>query len=110
MKKTIYFLSAILLGILVTTWYSCESDPSDPEESCAQDEICEGKTVSACCTEDACVWEYNGKEYTQDELDQLIADLGCAVAYSPEEFKAAKASIIDQLQALLEKAHAGLNQ
>lgn len=104
MKKTVYFLSAILLGIVVTTWYSCEKDP---EESCFQEEICEAKEVTACCTDDVCVYKYNGKEYSEAEIDDLIDDLGCAVAYSPDNLKAARASIVDQLKALIQKARAG---
>ncbi len=112
MKKTIYLLSAVLLGIIVTTWYSCEKDP---EESCFQEEICEAKDVTACCemVDDVqvCVYKYNGKEYDPDtEIDQLYIDLGCEVAYSPSDFKAAKAAIVDQLHALLEKARAGLKK
>jgi hypothetical protein len=77
MKKTFYLLSVILLGILVTTWYSCEAVP---EETCEQDEICENKFVTACCTENECVYKYNGKEYTEDQIDQLAEDLGCGTS------------------------------
>lgn len=76
MKRTISLLSsAVLLGIIVATWYGCEKDS---EETCEQDEICESKFVTACCTdEDDCVFKYNGKEYPSSQIDELAADLGC---------------------------------
>lgn len=104
MKKTIYLLGAVLVGFIVTTWVSCEKDP---EESCFQEEICTDVNVTACCdANDVCVYKYNGKEYGEDEMAQLIEDTGCAVAYSPMDLKAAKSAIADQLKALLEKARA----
>jgi hypothetical protein len=103
MKKTIFLLSAILLGIAVTTWYSCETDP---EETCEQDEICEAKFVTACCTDNECVYKYNGKEYSEDQVGQLAKDLGCDAVneeMESESQKKALASVVDQLKALMAK-------
>jgi hypothetical protein len=101
MKKTILLLSAILSVIMVTTWYSCETDP---EEVCEQDEICEAKLVTACCIGDVCVWKYNGKEYTEDQLGDLANELGCAAVSAeldPESQKSALSGVFDQLKALM---------
>jgi hypothetical protein len=76
MKKKIFLLSVSLLGILAT-WYNCESEP---EETCEQDEICAGVYVTYCCTENGCVYKYNGKEYTDDQLDELAEETGCGSA------------------------------
>jgi hypothetical protein len=103
MKKTIVLLSVILLGMLAT-WYSCEKDP---EETCYQDEICEGHFVTACCTEDECFFKYNGKEYAEDQLDELEADMGCSAAIgvlksgSQEDDSSV---IIEKLRALMNRA------
>jgi len=99
MKKTIFLLSFVLLAILVTTYYSCETDP---EEICEQDEICEGKLVTACCTENECVYKYNGIEYTEDQLDQLAEELGCASAVGVLK----SGSQEDELSAVIEKLEA----
>ena len=104
MKKIFYFLSAATLGTLLTVWYSCEKDP---EESCKQDEICEAKFVTACCTDNDCVYKYNGNEYTEDQVDQLAIDLGCTTAVSLKSADADEdlAGVIEQLKALMAKAH-----
>ena len=100
MKKTISLLSVILLGILVTIWYSCETDP---EEICEQDEICENKFVTACCTEDECVYKYNGKEYTEDQLGQLAEDLGCASVKALKSGSDDLSGVIEKLKALMSR-------
>ena len=105
MKKPIYLLAAVLLGIMVTTWYSCEGDP---EESCFQDEICEGQEVTACCTEDVCVFTYNGKDYTEDEKAQLIEDLGCAPVGLLKSSD--MSALYNRLNEILAKARAGLKK
>jgi hypothetical protein len=103
MKKIIYILSVVLLGIMAT-WYSCETDP---EETCQQDEICEGKYVTACCTENECVYKYNGKEYTEDQLDELAEDLGCGSASGvliksgSQEYDLS--DVIEKLKALMDR-------
>jgi len=99
MKRTIFLLSAVLIGILVITYYSCESDP---EETCYQDEICTDKFVSACCTENECLYKYNGKEYTEDQIDQLAEDLGCSSAVGILK----SGSQEDDLSAVIEKLEA----
>jgi len=103
MKKKFYLLSVILLGILVTTWYSCETDP---EETCGLDEICEAKFVTYCCTEDECVYKYAGKEYTEDQIGQLAADLGCGTAgvgLKAESQENDLSAVIEQLKALRDR-------
>ena len=102
MNKAIYLISVVLLGILITTWYSCEEDP---EATCFQDEICPAKFVTACCTENECVYKYGGKEYTEDQLDQLEADLGCsaAVALKSGCQECETSDVIVRLKALMDR-------
>ncbi len=104
MKKTVYLLIAILFGILVINYYSCETDP---EEVCLQDEICADHFVTACCTEDGkCVYKYNGKEYTEDQLDELESDLGCSAAIGflkTESQKDDSSAVIEKLKALMSR-------
>ena len=102
MKKKFYLLSVILFGILVTTWYSCETDP---EETCELDEICVAKFVTVCCTENECVYKWNGKEYTDDQLDELEADLGCgtAVALKSGSQEDDSSAVIEKLKALMDR-------
>ena len=103
MKKRVFFLSAILFGIYAITWYSCETDP---EEVCEQENnICAEQTepVTYCCSEGDCYYQFNGQNYTDNELDQLAEDLGCAVAIvllkSGEEVKD-YSEVIAKLEAL----------
>jgi len=102
MKKKFYLLSVILLGILVTTWHSCETDP---EETCEQDEICENKFVTYCCTENECVYKWNGKEYTDDQLDELAEELGCgsAAVLKSGSRENDLSGVIEQLKALRDR-------
>jgi len=102
MKKKFYLLSVILMGILVTTWYSCETDP---EETCELDEICTNKFVTVCCTENECVYKYNGKEYTEDQLDELEADLGCGTAMVLKSGSQGNdlSGVIERLKALMDR-------
>jgi len=103
MKKKFYLLSVILMVILVTTWYSCELDP---QETCEQDEICENKFVTYCCTENECVYKWNGKEYTDDQLDQLAEDLGCGtsgVILKSGSRENDLSGVIEQLKALRDR-------
>ena len=101
MKKTILFLSIILIGIVVAVWNACETDP---EESCKQDEICTDKFVTACCTDNACTYKYNGKEYSDSEIDQLAEDLGCSTAKSTDQSNDLN-EVIERLNALMQEAH-----
>ena len=100
MKKAFLLLSIVFLGLLLTTYYSCETDP---EETCEQDEICENKFVTACCTEDECVYKYNGKEYTEDQLGQLAEDLGCASAKTLKSGSDDLSGVIEKLKALMSR-------
>ena len=77
MKRSSFYLSVFILGIFVALISGCETTPL---ESCEQDEICTGKSVTACCSDtDGCYYEYNGKKYGDDaeSLAQLAKDLGC---------------------------------
>ena len=99
------FLSAVIICAVIVVWYSCESDP---EESCKQDEICTDKFVTACCTESECVYKYNGKEYTEDQIDQLAKDLGCSTAMVLKGTEAQDndlSEVIARLRALMDRVH-----
>jgi hypothetical protein len=74
MKKSIILLSLLSITAFFIAIYSCKVDS---KETCQQDEICTSKFVSACCTNDVCTYTYDGKEYSEDEIDQLAKDLGC---------------------------------
>ena len=84
MKKIKIYLPIILLGLFIVFSSGCETTPA---ESCEQDEICSGKTVTACCTETSCYYEYNGVQYGDDaeSLARLAAALGCASALNYKE-------------------------
>jgi hypothetical protein len=106
MKKTGLFISALLIAVLVTTWYSCETDP---KETCEQDEICTAKFVTYCCTNNECVYKYDGKEYPEDQIDQLTSDLGCGTtsivlksAGDQDDFQ----FVVEKLKALKARVHA----
>ena len=104
MKKAIYLISIVFLGILITTWYSCEEDP---EETCGLDEICAGVNVTYCCTEYECVYKYNGKEYTDDQLDELAEETGCGSASAVNLKSGCRendlSSVIEKLKALRDR-------
>lgn len=76
MKKSKIYLPFILLGLFVAFISGCETTPV---ESCEQDEICVGKTVTACCSESECYYEYDGIQYGDDKesLAALAVALGC---------------------------------
>lgn len=76
MKKEAFYLPALLLGIFLIFISGCSTTP---QENCEQDEICAGKTVTACCNDAGCYYEYKGKTYGDDEqsMAELIKDLGC---------------------------------
>lgn len=77
MKKSVYLLSFLFSGILVTTAiFSCEEDTNE-DETCQKDEICEAKYATVCCTDDGCVYKIDGKEYT--DIDDAEIALGCSV-------------------------------
>ncbi len=105
MKKTILFLGIILIGIVVAVWNACQTDS---QESCTQAEICTDKLVTSCCTDNDCVYKYNGKEYTEDEREQLAEDLGCITAVSglkSTDQDNDLSGVIERLKALMEEAH-----
>jgi hypothetical protein len=102
-KKKIVLSSAVLLGFFLTIWYSCEPDP---KETCLQDEICQ-VTVTACCDDNnVCVYKYNGKEYTEDQLGDLANELGCVAVRVEEESisqKTAVSEVVEELKALMSR-------
>jgi hypothetical protein len=81
MKRVTFYLSVLLLGMFLTYVSGCTTTPL---ESCEEDEICTGKTVTACCNEDECYYEYNGVKYGDDpaSLAKLANDLGCTFSAS----------------------------
>jgi hypothetical protein len=106
MKKSSFLLFVIFAGILVTALLSCQDDP---KETCLQDEFCTSKMVTACCDDNnVCVYKYNGKEYTEDEKDQLALDLGCGNVKNALKSGGQTndlSEIVAQLKALMTKVH-----
>ena len=102
MKKAIVYLHLIFLGTFFVFLSGCVTEPL---ETCEEDEICEGKTVQACCTDTKCYYIYNGVEYGDDaaSLERLATDLGCAKAGSLT-FKEDIDDLILRLEALSEIA------
>ncbi len=102
MKKTAFYLSVLLLGVFLVFISGCSTTP---EETCEQDEICTGKTVTACCNVDECYYEFNGVKYGDDAESQtrLAVALGCTQASSPT-FKEDISDLILRLEALGEIA------
>ena len=102
MKKNKIYLSVIILALIVGFISGCETTPT---ESCEQDEICSGKTVTACCTETSCYYEYNGVQYGDDaaSLAALAAALGCTQA-SAANYKEDIDNLVLRLEALGEIA------
>lgn len=83
MKKASSFILIVsLFGFFLTFISGCETTPP---ESCEQDEICTGKSVTACCTDANCYYEYNGVQYGDDatSLASLAVALGCTQASAP---------------------------
>lgn len=99
MKKSIYLLPIFLLGLFFFV-ASCEKT-EDPVETCEQDEICESKSVTVCCTDNVCVYKYNEKEYadTEESLAKLAKDLGCTAKKSPS-YESDMAMIAERLVVL----------
>jgi hypothetical protein len=102
MKRATFYLSVLLLGVFLAFVSGCSTTP---EETCEQDEICTGKTVTACCTEAECYYEYNGVKYGTDaqSMTSLAVALGCTQA-SALTYKEDISDIILRLEALGEIA------
>ena len=102
MKKAAFYLSVLLLGVFLAFVSGCSTTP---EETCEQDEICTGKTVTACCNVDECYYEFNGVKYGNDteSKTRLAVALGCTQASSPT-FKEDISDLILRLEALGEIA------
>jgi hypothetical protein len=110
MKKRFLFASLLSFFTIALIAVSCTSDPY---EYCEIEEFCNNQEVEACCTDDngdiSCVWKYNGKEYT--DIKELNEDLGCsasAIVLKSEEASAEQDDVLFRLQALMDRAHAGL--
>ncbi|MCG8700967.1 MAG: hypothetical protein MI922_23145 [Bacteroidales bacterium] len=104
MKKLNFLIPAILLGVLMVV-ASCEEDE---KETCKQAEICAAKAVTSCCTDDVCVYKYNGKEYAESEVEQLALDLGCGTASA--QLKSSDINqLISKLEALMQDVKATCN-
>ncbi len=104
MKRFAILLSAIFLVFILVYVSGCTTTP---EETCEQDEICTGKTVTACCNADECFYEFNGVKYGDDaqSVANLAAALGCAQGNTPT-YKEDMGNLILRLQALGEIAKA----
>lgn len=89
-------LTFLLMGLFAVSLTNCSEED---EEVCEQDEICASESVTTCCDNDVCTWQYDGRTYSEDELAQLASDLGCTSAV---------ADLIPSLQALAAKAQAQL--
>jgi len=101
-KKLWIIVPFIAIIALIPFIHSCDEGDI---ETCEQEEICTGKTVSACCTPLECYYTYNGNRYEDDDasLNQLAVDLGCASASSPS-YNDDIASLKSQLILLSEMA------
>jgi len=104
MKRAKIYLLLIFLGLFLGTNYSCEITP---DNSCEQDEICPGKSVTACCSSTSCYYVYNGVEYGDDanSMAKLAVALGCTQGSAPT-FKEDIDALILRLQALGDFARA----
>jgi hypothetical protein len=100
MKKTIFLIAVLFITVLAATWYSCGD--TNPLETCEQDEICTDKYVTACCTNNVCVYKYNGNVYTENQLDDLATELGCSSVKSAGEDDD-MSGVINSLKALLDR-------
>jgi hypothetical protein len=106
MKKVPFYLSILMLGILMTMLSGCDLESL---ENCEQDEICAGKFVTACCNDNECYYTYNGKRYGDDaeSLNQLAKDLGCTYSALPE-YENEIGDIVLRLTALKELARTNI--
>lgn len=100
MKRATFYLSLLILGTFISLATDCNMSSL---EQCEQDEICPGKTVSACCNDVECYYMYNGKKYgdDSDSLAQLARDLGCTFT-GMAEYESDIQDIILRLTALKE--------
>ncbi len=113
MKRKLFLLSFLSVVTIALFTVSCETEPV---EHCEQEEICDGHEVTACCTDDngaiTCVYKYNGKEYTEDQLDELSEDLGCtntsAIVLKSTDCGMTIEDVKMKLVELMELTHAGL--
>jgi hypothetical protein len=77
MKKAKLYSPSFFLGMFLILISACLPEN---QQSCEVDEICDGKSVQACCTDVRCYYIYNGVEYGDDaaSLERLATALGCA--------------------------------
>lgn len=81
-KANSFFLTVFLFGFFLIFISGCDTTPT---ESCEQDEICTGKSVTACCSDADCYYEFNGVQYGDDaaSMASLAVALGCTQASAP---------------------------
>ncbi|UXP33831.1 hypothetical protein N6H18_07700 [Reichenbachiella agarivorans] len=107
MKNVRIFGLLLVFGLTAVMLTNCDS-AVDALESCSQEEICPSKDVTACCDNKECVYKYDGKEYPEDDIDQLADDLGCGSSSNARVASTEGAELIGRLQDLLAEAKAGL--
>ena len=103
-------LGLLSLTVFLLFTISCDSDPY---EYCEVETFCNNQDVEACCTDDngdvSCVYKFNGKEYTS--LEELEKALGCStssIVLKSADADVEQDDIAFRLQALMDRAHAGL--
>lgn len=104
MKKISFKSLLLIISSIFLITVSCEEIAP---ETCQEDEICDGKSVQACCTatiDDGydCVYKYDGKEYPDSDIDVLADLLGCADTKSTS-FEKDNEAIIAALQELMDR-------
>lgn len=105
MKKKLLYLGLSFITAALLFTISCGEE--DDDETCGEEDICDGKTVTACCSTDnsgdyACVYKYNGVEYPESEIDDLADVLGCSSTKSTN-YDEDNEYVIAALEALMEK-------
>jgi len=102
MKRANIYLPVLMFGLFFIFISGCTTTPT---ESCVQEDFCPGKTVTACCTDTECSFEYNGVKYGDDQesKDKLADLLGCVQASAPT-YKEDISDLVLRLDALSEIA------
>ena len=108
MNRTPFYFSVIILFTFVALISGCDMNTL---ETCEEDEICEGKTVMACCNDMECYYTYNGKKYGDDpdSLAQLARDLGCTFS-GMANYDTEIETLVLQLNALRELAKSNISK
>lgn len=108
MSRLPFYFSVLILGVFVALISGCETIPL---EECEQEEICAGKTVTACCDEIECYYMYNGVKYNDDadSLTQLAKDLNCTFT-GMADYDAEIGNLVLQINALGELARMNISK